>query len=222
MTILKAIVENRGTDLPLQSVTFADRISELVDHAERFPGILEDVSPDCTVFFLERLVRKSTTTGQVFWLPDQRANDCTFPQLDVWRLSQPDTSPSRWLTQRSSLDTAGRTATDSHRLPYSSPLATSRRRHPGLLALEHHSHGAKRRSSYQSRTGLQLCPDANPRTQIDCAPWPIRRQRSRSLNSPGRNGITRHKSRPERPLSACVSKCVDRHANRNQPLHIAA
>jgi hypothetical protein len=81
---------------------------------------MEDVSLDCTVFFLERLVRKITTTGQVFWLPDL-TTDCTFPQLDDRRIKTVRLIALAVVIAAFVPGYSGGTATDSHRLPYSSP-----------------------------------------------------------------------------------------------------
>ena len=82
--------------------------------------------------FLEEPFVKPTT-GQVFWLPDL-TTFCTFPRQVLNRAAKYG-SPGK-LHAVAVADFvpgySGGTATDSHRLPYSSPPATSRERHPGL------------------------------------------------------------------------------------------
>ena len=75
----------------------------------------------------------SPTTGQVFWLPDL-TTFCTFPR-QVSRVKAKVGRPGE-LHAVAFADFvpgySGGTATDLHRLPYSSPPAPSRERHPGL------------------------------------------------------------------------------------------
>jgi hypothetical protein len=76
-------------------------------------------------FSRQRLFHEETfvcpTTGQVFWLPDP-TTDCTFPRQALSsRTSVPPVKLRAVVIAAFVPGYSGGTATDSHRLPYSSP-----------------------------------------------------------------------------------------------------